>query len=239
MSAAVATFLFETVNFVLLAAALGWVFLKPMRRLVDRERADRAQAQDAIARGREELERSREELASRLGAIQEEAERIRSGARAEAEREAARILQVAHDQVAEERSRAELEAEGQRQNEIAALAQEVGKIAAKLVLDVFARAGAEADVALARAAGSELATLARHEPHHVLVESARPLGEDVRRVLRSELGPAFDSAQTRVVPELVAGVRIASDEGLVDASARGLAASAERALTSGGIDVRS
>jgi len=234
VSATVATFLFETVNFLLLAVALGWVFLKPMRRLVDRERADRAQAREAVARSRAEVERARDELAKRFATIEEEVERTRAEARANAEREAARTLQRTREQAAEERKRAELEAEGRRREETAALSREVGQIAAKLVLDVFARAGAEADVALARAAGSELASLARHKPHHVLVESARPLGDEVRRVLRDELGPAFDSAQTRVVPELVAGVRIASDEGLVDASARGLAASAERALRTGG-----
>jgi hypothetical protein len=47
------------------------------------------------------------------------------------------------------------------------------------------------------------------------------------------MGPALESAQMRLVPNLVAGVRVSSDAGLVDASARRLASTAEQAVAAG------
>ncbi len=56
MSSALANFLFEAANFLLLAAALGWLLFKPVRRALDAERARHAREEDESKRLRAEAE---------------------------------------------------------------------------------------------------------------------------------------------------------------------------------------
>jgi hypothetical protein len=58
-----------------------------------------------------------------------------------------------------------------------------------------------------------------------MVESALPLDEEGKKVLRQALGGDF---QQRTVPELGAGVRITTSAGQIDASASNLAREAAR-----------
>lgn len=233
MSASLATFVFETVNFVLLALALGWAFSRPMRKLLAEELAVRERAEgDAIA-ARASLEQGRVDLDARLASAARELDVMRDRARTEAEKEASRIIVEARERIAAERLRADRELEDRRRAELGALGGEVARATAKLVLQVFAAAGEGTDAAFARAATTELAKLSLLEDPALVVECARPPGEEVRAALRRALGAAFERAEVRVVPELVAGVRVTGRAGLVDASARGLASYAEVALRAG------
>jgi F0F1-type ATP synthase membrane subunit b/b' len=236
VSASVATFVFEVINFVFLAAALGWVFTKPMRKLLDTELKARADARRTLAEREAEVERVRGELSKRLASMDEEIAQARERARTDAKTEAVRIVDAARAQANEERARVLRETEEQRRSEVEALAAELGRAAEKLVLDLFALgAGAEADLAFARAAGSKLSKLVAKGNGVLIVEYAHAPSEEVRVALKSSLGSALDHAEVRIVPELVAGVRVLSDAGLVDASALGLARYAESVLRSAGV----
>ena len=236
MSAWLATLLFEVVNFVVLASAIGWVFTKPMRKLLDDETSARAREKAEASEASAAAERARAELKGRLSAAEKEAEGILSRARVDARRESATLLEQAKAQIRDEQRRAAQQAEQRRRADVDELGSEVARVASALVLDVFARAGSEADSVLLRAAREDLVTMLSQSDRHVVVESARPLDDETRSVLRTVIGPALDAAQVRIVPELVAGVRVRCDAGLVDASARGLAATAVRALTAQGAD---
>jgi hypothetical protein len=90
--------------------------------------------------------------------------------------------------------------------------------------------GPDLDAALARAACQRLAALPEaNRAGSVEVETARPLDTETRARFVEVAGPAA-TVKDRVVPELGAGVRVITSAGLVDASAAGLAAWAEREL---------
>jgi hypothetical protein len=62
------------------------------------------------------------------------------------------------------------------------------------------------------------------------VESACALEEEALAAIARAAGVAAGDVSHRVDPDLVAGVRVVTARGLVDASAAGLAAQAERLL---------
>ncbi|HPG28007.1 MAG TPA: hypothetical protein PLW10_20400, partial [Myxococcota bacterium] len=62
------------------------------------------------------------------------------------------------------------------------------------------------------------------------VESARALDRDARAALAASVGLIPEAIEWRDAPELLAGLRVSTTRGLVDASAVGLAAHAERRL---------
>jgi hypothetical protein len=91
--------------------------------------------------------------------------------------------------------------------------------------------GPDLEPALVHAACRELRTLAgRAHLAPVLVETSRPLHDQMRALLAEALDCQPSEVRDRVVPELVGGVRVITNAGLVDASVAGLAAFAERAL---------
>jgi F-type H+-transporting ATPase subunit b len=235
---AASTLVFEVVNFVVLAIALGWAFTKPMRRLLDDERATRSKIETETASAAAEAQKTRAELERRLAAAESDAEAVRAQAREDAERRAEEIVAQGRQRAEAERRRAARELEQQRRAAVDELAADLARAVESIVLDVFLRAGADVDAVLARAANEELSKMLTTGGDHVVVESAHPLTDEARSVLRIAMGSAFETAQLRVVPELVAGVRVSGGAGLVDASARGIAANAARSLTAGGRDAR-
>ena len=64
----------------------------------------------------------------------------------------------------------------------------------------------------------------------VTVETASALDETSKAEIEAALGRAKKRANFRVVPELVTGLRITTEEGLIDASVSGLASFAEQFL---------
>lgn len=225
MSTALANFLFEAVNVLLLAAALGYFFFKPVRAALDRERDQRAQADAEVARLRAEAEeltgRAKASWAAADAQITEHRERLLSAARAEVARlkEQARSEQTSERQAFDKDLRAAREAQT---DELAAAVGEVAAAGVRRLLDSVA--GPDLDTALVRAAVEEL----RRTPSATggtLVECPRPLGAGARAELAAVLGPDFAE---RIVPELGAGVRVTTGAGQVDATAAGFARLAAR-----------
>src|SRR4051812_21431663 len=98
------TFLFEVLNFVVLAAMLHWLLYRPLRDAIDRRRA-------ADARVREEAEKARAEATEMCRHLE--------GLLADQEKERQKLLHQAHEQAEAERTRivAEAEATARRRQE--------------------------------------------------------------------------------------------------------------------------
>lgn len=231
MSPSVATFLFEAANFVVLAAVLGWAFFRPVQSAIERRRvaleAERREADRLLA----EAESALAAAEARRGEIEASIEPLRAEARREAERQAAAIVEAAQSRTAEERARLEGELATIRRQHGRTLARDAAAAAQILVTRLLSEIGApDLDAALARAACQRLAALpAAGRAGAIEVETARPLDPETRARLAAAAGPGA-TVKDRVVPELVAGLRIITSAGLVDASGTGLADWAEREL---------
>jgi len=227
-----ATFLFETANFLLLAALLGWAFFRPVRAMLERQRASLDAERREAEASRGEAQRQLAEAQKLRAELEASLSGLRERGRQEAEHEAAHLLDGARDQARRERQALEAELGALRRGEAHARSLDSVRAAREVVVRLLARIGGpDVESALQRAACRELAELAaggRLDP--VIVEAPRSLETEAIAALAEAAGIAPDRVGQRIVPELVAGVRILTGRGLVDASAAGLAAQAERAI---------
>lgn len=229
MSPTLANFLFEAANFLLLAAALGWILFKPVRRVLDEERERHTKEEEEQRRLRSEAEDLARDAREVREAVDRETAERRSEILAAAQKEAARIVEEARRTQAAERRTLEQELTTSRNAQAAALAETVGRIAGESVARLLeALEGPSLDVALVRAACAELRALPSSARDSALVESAHPLDAEARRLLGGALGDGF---KERTVAELLAGVRVTTSAGQVDATALSLARHAAQAVT--------
>jgi F-type H+-transporting ATPase subunit b len=234
VSAAWVTFLFEAANFLLLAAVLGWLFFRPVRDALERKRSELESQGRAAADARAEAERAVQEARARRVEVENSLEDLRARLQREAERERDRILEEARAQMQRERESLKEELVSRRCAQARSLARDAALAAGEIVVRLLeAIRGPNLEQALLGAACRELAQLRSAGPLAPLViESARELDDQtIAFVLDSAAVSAADAAR-RVDPELVAGLRVLTARGLIDASAAGLAAHAERVLTS-------
>jgi len=229
VSPAIATFLFESANFIVLATALGWLFFKPVRRALQTERerqleateeakAKTLQAEQLLAEANEAKQRLNEQLEQQR---KEELEQVRT--------------QIAQQQAAAEKQQAARAAQADKELEAAhrarakELATSVGQVAATAVRELLMQvSGPALDTALVRSACQQLSDGASSSTQ-ALVEHAQPLSEEAQRLLRTALG----QYSARQVPELGAGVRIITDTGQVDATALSFARRAAQLVSNG------
>lgn len=232
MSPALANFLFEAANFLLLAAGLGWLLFKPIRRALDDERERHTRQDEESKRLRAEAEElAKAARAARQAADREMTERRRETLEA-ARKEAAQLLEDARRAQATRRQTFEQELIASREAEAAALAALVGRIAAESVARLLATLhGPSLDAALVRGARAELDALPIAARSAALVESARELDDETREILAGVLGSEF---KVRTVHELGAGVRVITAVGQVDATAVSLARLAARTVSAAG-----
>lgn len=232
MSPSAVTFLFEAANFLVLAGVLAWIFFRPVRAAIEARRAaldaERREAAAALAEAQRRLDAAQ----ARGRAAEAAAPALEAAARAEAERQAAAIVEAARAAAGRERARADAELSALRRHQGELAMRDVAAAVREVLVRLLARIeGPELDLALARAAAGELHRLGPYDGDATLViECARPLADDARALLASALGRAAADLVPRVVPELVAGVRVVTPRGLVDASAAGLAAQVEAQL---------
>jgi F0F1-type ATP synthase membrane subunit b/b' len=226
------TFLFEAANFLLLAALLGWAFFRPVRAALERRRAGLEAEEREAARKLAEAERALAEAAARRSELEGSLASLRERVREEAERERSRLLDAAREQAQRERETLKTELAALRRGQARQVASDAAAAAREIVLRLLERIeGPDLEQALVEAAGDELAKLAAAGAvAPVIVESAGALAPELRDSLAQAAGISTSEMSARVVPELGAGVRILTARGLIDASAAGLAAHAERAL---------
>jgi F0F1-type ATP synthase membrane subunit b/b' len=226
------TFLFEAVNFVLLAVALGWLLFRPIRSVLAARQAALVQETEEVAAKRAEVERLQEAMQQRSATLDTELEHLRQSVLTAAQQEAERIRAEARVDAEREREAmrhrlAHLE-EAQLEHLAAAVATAAGAAVQRLLQQL---GGPDLEQGLARAACRTLQTLHGEALGAVTVESAHPLDQETMTTLTTVLGDAARTAVFRVTPTLGTGIRISTSHGLVDASAAGLAAFAQRTLT--------
>jgi F-type H+-transporting ATPase subunit b len=232
VSPTVATFLFEAANFLVLAAVLGRLFFRPVQNALENRRAEleaeRRQAADTLA----EAERRLAEIEAQRRQFTASLDSLRVQAQEQAEREAERILAGARAEGQHERERMKTELAALRHAHARTASRDATVAAREVVVRLLAHIGGpDLEPALVHAACRELRTLAgRAHLAPVLVEVSRPLHDQMRALLAEALDCQPSEVRDRVVPELVGGVRVITNAGLVDASIAGLAAFAERAL---------
>jgi F0F1-type ATP synthase membrane subunit b/b' len=229
VSTALANFLFEAANFLVLAAALGWILFRPVWRALEGER-ERQSAEEAEAtRKREEAARLLAEASEMRGGLEQELEKRRSELLAEARREAHRVREDARNQQAAEIRKINTEMKSARAVQVRELAGPLGRIAGTSVESLLKTLdGPSLDAALVRAACRELSGMPEAGRQEARVEVARPLEEEARRMLGEVLGENF---KEQVVDDLGAGVRVTTSAGQVDASAPALARQAAEQVT--------
>lgn len=232
MSPTWSTFLFEMANFLLLAAVLGWLFFRPVRDALEKRRAGLEAEDREAAEKLAEAERLRAEAADRRSELEASLATLRRSEHEEAERERARLLEAAREQAQRERETLKTELAALRRGQANRVASDAAATARDIVAGLLQRIdGPDLEQALREAAAREIAKLAASGPlEPVMVESATALEPAALESLGQAAGVAGSQVSARVVPELGAGLRIVTVRGLVDASAAGLAAYAERAL---------
>jgi len=220
VSPELANFLFETVNFGLLAAALSWFLLKPVRRVLEREKRLHEDAEQRLR----EVTRASDEQTSKAKEMMQRAERDATTRKADAlaalEREARATRADLELEVQARRAELRRELAAERRVELTRLAEAVGRVAGEAVRNLLMSIdGPALDRALIRRACRELPSLSDGEGAWV-VDTARELDAEGRALLRTTLGHDF---RERVQATLGAGVRVTTPLGQVDATALSIA----------------
>jgi F0F1-type ATP synthase membrane subunit b/b' len=228
VSPALTNFLFEAVNFLILAAVLGRVLFSPVRKAIAAERERQEALTKEVEQLRQEAATADEKMRLSRQRAEEEGEEAKKQIIEGARKEAAELLRNARATRHSEREALEKELEASRQAQAEALAGLVGRIAADAVRDLLSSlSGPSLDTALIRAACTRLDGLPAEARKKALVECARPLDAEQRALLAGVLGERMEE---RVVPELGAGVRVTTAGGQVDASAASVARRTGRAV---------
>ncbi len=232
MSPPLTTFLFEAANFLVLAGVLTWLLFRPVRSAIEKRRESIAREHQQAAEKLADADRMRAEIAERLNQLDEELRAQRETAKKEAGEEAERI--VAETREAAERERAALKrqmaylehARVERLSNI--IAATTGQAVGRLLQDI---ADSDLDEALLKEGRSRLASFNGKKIAPVIVESARKLTDEERINLQNALKEAGQTIEFRVAEELKVGLRISTNQGLIDLSGAGLAEFAERSLS--------
>jgi len=215
-----------------LAAALGWLFFRPVRSAIERRRSALEGEQRAAAEARAAAEQEVRAAQAKRAALETSLAEMRERILREAETERERLVEAARVQMQHERETLEAELTSQRRAQARSVASDAAFAAREIVVRLLAAMqGPDLEHTLRRAACRELETLRSEGPlAPVVVESMQTLEADALADLACATGVRPDDLSQRVESELVAGVRVLTARGLVDASAAGLAAQAEREL---------
>ena len=234
MSATWVTLLFEAANFLLLAAVLGWLFFRPVRDALERRRSELEGEQRAAADAHAEAERALQDARARRTELEDSLEELRERVQREAENERERFIEAARAQAQRERETLKEELVSLRRAQARSLARDAAFAAKEIVVRLLEEMGGpDLEHTLLRASCRQLEKLRSSGPlAPVVIESVRPLDNVALVALAEATGVAAADSAHRVDPDLVAGLRVLTARGLVDASAAGLAAQAERLLVS-------
>lgn len=231
MSPTVTTFLFEAANFLVLAAALGWLFFKPVRQAIldyrEKFAADNQQAAAKLA----EAEAMRQQIQDKHAQLQSELNERRNEELAAIQRRANEILTAARAEAAQQREQSLLLASRISDSQRDTLAEVAAASAADAVGKLLQQIeGPDLQAGLVQAACRQLESLQHQVLAPVKVESSESLSAQQTAALRAALGAAGETADFRIAEGIGAGVRVSTARGLIDTSTSGLSYFARQSL---------
>lgn len=202
-----------------------------MRQAIEDRRAKVKTQAEETARKLSDAERVRQEIEAQRQKLNTELELMRDESRETAKQEADTLLAAARAQLEREQAALRRDLLNIEKAQTAKLAHALAS-AAHSTLKRFLEQmeGPELEQLLLKAACRELNSLSHDALAPVMVETAAPLGSEAKQMIESAIGAPKNTAAFHVVPELVAGVRISTRHGLIDASVAGLAHFAEQSL---------
>lgn len=231
MSPTVVTFLFEAANFLVLAVALSWLFFKPVRKSITDYREKLESDSRLAAEKLAAAEAVQQEMNNERTRLETELNQRRHREIEAAQQQAARILADARSVADQEIEKSHRQASRMSENQRDRLAEVSAAAAAEAVGQLLRQLGGpDLQAALVQLACRQLETLSAKNLAPVKIESAHELSAEQFSMLRHAIGTHAASADFRIVDSLGAGVRIYTAQGLVDASASGLAHFARQSL---------
>lgn len=221
MSVPLANFAFEAVNFLLLAAGLGWVLFRPVKRVLQAEQArhgeERKRAGQLLSEAEARLRAQKDAQEAQDAALSQR----RAAAQAALREELDAAREAAQKAREDEERRFQAERAEALRSELLQFSAAVGRVAARSVQHLLQQLqGPALDRALLKAALSQLRKLAIGDPGAVVLECARPLDAEAERWVREQVG---GEVTKRVRPELGAGVRLVTAAGQIDCTALAIA----------------
>jgi F-type H+-transporting ATPase subunit b len=180
------TFLFEAINFVVLAYVLRWLLYRPLRQAIDRRREADAKARADAEKARTEAEELHGQLAVRLAQATAESQAMVHKAREQAEAERRTVLSDAEQAVQRRREEVRQALDREREEALQALHGEVVGQAVELTRRLLQEA---ADRTLDRQLAGRL------------IETLRDIPDGEREELRRQWRPA-DGAVLETAAEL-------------------------------------
>lgn len=212
------TFLFEVLNFVVLAFILQRLLYRPLRDAIDKRRAENERARTEAETSRKEAELAREQLATKLAELDRERLEVLRKATEQAEAERAKRLTEADVLAKGVREQARHDAEQLRHDTLIGLEGEVGKLAVRLAERLLTEAcdgslngqlACHLADAVRAVSGGERERVQRDaERSEAVVESARTLDESTRTSLSAAVHELLGRPCTmkyEVNPSLVGG----------------------------------
>jgi F0F1-type ATP synthase membrane subunit b/b' len=227
------TFLYELANFVVFALLLGWIFIKPIRRLLDEQAAKDAKLEQTAQQHLADAEKLRQQLLAERQQFNQEMEHQRDAMLSETRQETAKLLQQANQSITAQRERLTREALHIQQQQITSLAGIVARSSQQAVERLLKQInGPPLAGALIESACRQLQQTQLNAAEKITVESADELDKVARQKIAIAAGsPATnDTIEYRLDESLVGGVRIKTDQGIIDHSIVALSAFAERSI---------
>jgi F0F1-type ATP synthase membrane subunit b/b' len=230
MSPGVTTFLFELVNFLILALALGYFLFTPIRKALESRRAaQEKQIRDAkttIAAA----ETAREQVSKERAELDKDRDRILKEAEAVAQKRADTILTEARDTAAKERAEAVRElaslSDAQLERLASASADAAAVVTEKLLIQLGSP-GLQSQLVKTACQGLKAMDGLRGK---VLVESATALDPESMTCLNAVMSHSGTVPEYRVRPEIGTGIRVETSQGVIDLTSAGLSTYAKREL---------
>jgi F-type H+-transporting ATPase subunit b len=241
------TFLFEVLNFLVLAFVLHRLLYRPLRQAIDKRKAENERAKAEAEAARKEADAARMQLAAKLAEADKDRQQLLRKAAEQAEAETTKRLEVAETAARAVREEARHDTDRLRQEMIARLEGEVGTLAVALAERLLTQACdaslngqlAQNLVETIRAVTDDERDGMRRDPgaDDVLVESAMPLDEpthrDVIAAVHELLGRECE-VKVEVKPALVGGALLRVGGHVWDATIAAQIGAAKAAVNGGG-----
>jgi F0F1-type ATP synthase membrane subunit b/b' len=220
------TFLYELANFAVFTVLLAWIFIKPVRRLLDEQASRDRQASEMAKQHLAEADQLRQRLLDDRQRFSHEVEQQRESLLQESRQQAAGILAAAKQQIDHQRQQLQAETLQLQDSQVAAIADTVADVARQAVAKLLQQIeGPALENALLESVCRELQKTRYSASSHICVESATELGDPVRRQIAAAcgLGDSGGNVEFRVDRSLIGGLRIKTGHGMIDNSISGLA----------------